>query len=215
MNELQKLGGAAAITEAAIYVFAFIIFGAVINNPAAGADPSEILVHLTNNQLLITITNLIIYVLFGIVLSVLVLAIYERTKAQHINSRLAAVFGFIWVTIIIATGMTANIGLSAVIKTGIANPDQAITLWKMVNVMVEALGGGNEIVGALWVMLLSIAGLKSNSWSKALSYFGILVGAFGLCTIFPTDTFAMLFGVTQIVWFMWVGIAMIRSNDNS
>ncbi|MEQ8572922.1 MAG: hypothetical protein RIB63_02585, partial [Fulvivirga sp.] len=182
MNKLQKLGGAAAITEAAIYLFAFIIFGAIINYPVAGADTSEILAHLADNQLLMTITNLIIYVLFGIVLSVLVLAIYERTKAQHITSRLAAVFGFIWVTIIIATGMTANIGLSSVITTGAENPDQAMTLWKMVNVMVEALGGGNEIVGALWVMLLSIAGLKSNAWSKPLSYLGMLVGVFGMCT---------------------------------
>lgn len=213
MNKLQKLGGAAAITEAAIYVFAFIIFGAVINNPAAGADPSEILVHLTNNQLLLTITNLIIYVLFGIVLSVLVLAIYERTKAQHITSRLAAVFGFIWVTIIIATGMTANIGLSAVIKTGIANPDQAMTLWKMVNVMVEALGGGNEIVGALWVILLSIAGLKSSTLPKTLVYFGILVGSFGILTIFPTDIFEALFGIAQIIWFAWIGIIMVKTKD--
>lgn len=211
MNKLQKLGGLAAISEAAIYIFAFIIFGAVMQYSAANASPNEILTHLAENQLLLTITNLVIYVLFGIVLSVLTLAIYHRTKAEYTTSRLAAVFGFVWVGLIIASGMISNIGLSAVIATGASDPEQAMILYKMINVITESLGGGNEIVGALWVILLSIAGSKSGSISKPLVYFGTIVGTFGMCTIFPTDIFAELFGISQIIWFIWIGIFMLKT----
>ncbi|MTI41552.1 hypothetical protein [Fulvivirga lutimaris] len=213
MKRLQKIGGIAAISEAAIYIFGFITFGAIINQPATGAAPSEVINHLTQNNLLLTVSNLVLYVLFGVLLAPLVLSIYSRTKTEYTTSRLAAVFGFTWVTIIIASGMISNIGLSTVITTGALNPEQGVALWKMVNIIVEGLGGGNEIVGALWVILLSIAGLKSRTLPKSLVYYGILVGTFGMLTIFPTDIFAALFGLTQIVWFAWIGIILVKTKD--
>ncbi|MEQ8927125.1 MAG: hypothetical protein RLO81_14995 [Fulvivirga sp.] len=210
---LQKLGGLSAITQAIIYLFGFIIYGAVLNYLPANSTASQTIAHLSENQLLLSITNLIIYVLFGIVLAVLVLAIYERTKGEAYLSKLAAVFGFVWVVLVIASGMILNIGLAAVIKNGIINPEEAVTLWKMVNIMGDSLGGGNEIVGALWLIFLSIAGFKSNTLPKGLVYFGLLIGVFGVCTIYPYFIFAELFGTTQILWFVWVGVVMLKSQQ--
>ncbi|QSE98985.1 hypothetical protein [Fulvivirga lutea] len=208
---LQKVGGLAAIAEAIFYVFAFIIFGAVLEFLPAGSTASQTIEHLSENQLLLSVTNFVIYVLFGIVLSILVLAIYERTKSESAISKLAAVFGFIWVVLVIASGMIFNIGLAAVIKNGAVNPEEAVTLWKMINIIGDSLGGGNEVVGAVWLILLSIAGLKSNTLPKGLVYFGLLVGAFGVGTIYPYGIFAELFGTTQILWFIWVGVVLLKS----
>jgi len=71
------------------------------------------------------------------------------------------------------------------------------------------LGGGNEIVGGLWVLLLSIAGLKGSHFSRALNYLGIFIGLVGVATIYPADLLTEIFGLGQIIWFAWIGFAML------
>lgn len=52
------------------------------------------------------------YVIFGVFLAVLVLALHERLKIKApALSQISSVFGLVWVGLIIATGMIANIGL--------------------------------------------------------------------------------------------------------
>ena len=52
MTQLQKLGGIAAISEATIYLLAFIFFGAFWDYPA-GADAIEKFVFLADNQIIL------------------------------------------------------------------------------------------------------------------------------------------------------------------
>ena len=65
---------------------------------------------------------------------------------------------------VIASGMIANIGLTSVIEIGTEEPQKALTIWSSINVVSEGLGGGNEIVGAIWVLLLSVATFKHPSF---------------------------------------------------
>ena len=58
---------------------------------------------------------------------------------------------------------------------------------------------GNELVGSLWVMLLSIAALRSNGLGKALSFYGILVAVAGIVTIIPGFIDTSIFGLGMIV----------------
>ena len=60
-------------------------------------------------------------------------------------------------------------------------------------------------------MLLSMAGMKSNCLPRALNYVGMFVGCAGILTIYPSDTLTEIFGLSQIVWFIWIGISMLRS----
>jgi len=39
---------------------------------------------------------------------------------------------------------------------------------------------------------------------------GIVVGVAGILTVYPLDIFTEVFGIGQIVWFLWLGIFMIR-----
>ena len=134
-----------------------------------------------------------------------------KTKAP-VLSQTASVFGIIWVGLVIASGMIANIGLAAAIDLSATNAEQAMTLWIIINTIVEGLGGGNEVVGGLWVLLLSIAGLKTIALPKLLNWFGLFIGTVGILTIYPAEVLTEIFGVSQIVWFSWLGAAMLTSS---
>ncbi len=213
MNDLQKIGGVAALFEAIIYVSAFVFFGAFWNFPA-DADSVQKLSFLADNQVILSVVNLTMYVLFGIFLAVLVLALHERLKGNTTTlSRTASLFGVVWVGLVIASGMIANIGLGVVIELSAKDPEQAMIAWRTINAVVEGLGGGNEIVGGLWVLLLSIAALRGSELTKLLNYFGILIGVAGVLTVYPANVITEIFGLGQIVWFTWLGSHMLRSQS--
>ena len=214
MNKLQKTGGVAAIFEAIIYVSAFVFFGAFWNFPTDAGSVQKF-AFLAENQVTLSIVNLIMYVIFGIFLAVLVLAINERLKINTpILSQIASIFGVVWVGLVIASGMIANIGLSAVLELSTKDPEQAMTIWRAIHSVVEGLGGGNEVVGGLWVLLLSFAALKGDELSKKLNYFGVFVGVVGILTVYPAEVLTEIFGVSQIVWFSWLGTAMLAHSKS-
>ncbi|WP_109301397.1 DUF4386 family protein [Aquimarina sp. AU474] len=211
LKMLQKIGGICAILEALIYILAFIIYGGVLVYPDDNASTAMQLNFLSDNYLTLSILNLTSYVLFGILLAVLVLAIHERLKKYSPTfSTLTSVFGIIWVGLVIASGMIANVGLNSVISTGVKEPENAMIIWSSVNIISEGLGGGNEIVGGIWVLLLSIIALKGRFFSKSLIFLGVIVGIAGVLTVYPLDIFTEIFGISQIIWFIWIGIFMIR-----
>ncbi|OUS30721.1 hypothetical protein A9Q98_04235 [Thalassotalea sp. 42_200_T64] len=210
MNGFQRIAGAAALSEAIIYVSAFVFFGAFWDFPV-NAGAAQKFSFLADNQIILSIVNLTMYVVFGIFLAVLVLALHQRVKnCAPSLSQMASVFGIIWVGLVIASGMIANIGLAAVIELSVKTPEQAMTVWLTINAVVEGLGGGNEVVGGLWVLLLSIAALKANELSRALNYLGIFIGCVGILTIYPAEVLTEIFGLGQVVWFAWLGIIMMK-----
>ncbi|MEZ9370177.1 DUF4386 family protein [Shewanella sp. 10N.286.51.B2] len=209
MNNIQKIAGVAALFEAVIYISAFIFFGAYWDYPVSAGDTQK-LSYLIHHQSILSIVNFVMYVAFGLFLAILVIAIHQRMKTKApLLSQTATVFGIIWVGLVIASGMIANVGLAAVIDLSAQNPQQAMTLLMVINTIVEAFGGGNEIVGGLWVLLLSVAGLKAIELPKWLHYFGLLIGTVGVLTIYPAEILTEIFGLSQIVWFSWLGMAML------
>lgn len=213
MINLQKMGGVAALLEAILYVSAFAFFGLYWNVPSDVSAAQE-LVFLKENQVTLAIVNFLIYVVFGIFLAVLVLALHEHLKVDaKALSQMASVFGLIWVGLVIASGMIANIGLRIVSQLLENEPEQARTVWLALNSIVEGIGGGNEIVGGLWVLLLSIAALKTNAFSKKLNYLGLFVGLAGISTVYPADTLTEIFGLSQIIWFTWLGLLMLTESS--
>lgn len=210
MDRLRRLGGVAALAEAAIYVLAFLFYGVILPAPT-DAGVAQKFAFLGEHQVALSFMHLIGYVLFGLVLLVLVIALDERLKANSpLLSRVASAFGLLWVGLVIASGMIANIGLATVIELYAKSPEQAQAAWVAITAVVEGLGGGNEIVGGLWVLLLSRAASRGAELPKPLGYFGIAVGVAGVSTVYPAELSTEIFGLSQIVWFLWVGVVLLR-----
>jgi hypothetical protein len=215
-KSLQKLGGFCSIALGLIYIIAFIVYGGILDYPKEDATEIERINFLFDNYVILSIINLISYVLFGILLAVLVVSLHQKIKDDSPNlSMLASVFGVIWVGLVIASGMIANTGLNFVIEIGIEDPQKAMAIWTSIGVVSEGLGGGNEIVGGVWVLLLSITAFKYSFFSKPLNLLGLLVALAGILTILPFDVFKEIFGISQIVWFIWIGVSMIRKPHKS
>jgi hypothetical protein len=212
MKQLQKWGGAAALFEALAYIIGFIGFIAVVNVGGI-ADPLDKVAAIVANQGMLTALMLIVYVAWGASLVVLTLALHERLNGK--NSALArttTAFGIIWSVLVIASGMIYIVGMETVVALQATNPEQAATVWLAIGSIFNGLGGGVEVVGGIWVLLLSVAGLRNGRFSRLFCWFSFVVGAAGLLSIIPalSEITASIFGLTQIVWFAWLGINMLR-----
>jgi hypothetical protein len=210
MTGLRVPAGFAAILLGLIYVAAFVYFGALFSYPASGT-PEEKMRFLVDHQLAVSVAYFSIYVLFGILLAVLVVGVHELLQeASPPMAALASIFGVVWVGLVVASGMIYTIGLNQSVRLLDEGPDAAFALWRTVSVVGNSLGGGNEIVGGLWVLLVSLLALKAAVLSRALNYLGCLVGLAGIATVYPAEVFTEIFGLSQIVWFLWLGVMMLR-----
>lgn len=212
MTQLQKWGGIAALYEALAYIIGIVGFLVVVNVTEI-ADPVERVAAMAANQGALATLHLIVYVAWGAMLVVLTLALHERLWGDvSALARTATAFGVIWAGLVIASGMIYNIGMGTVVALSATDPAQAATAWIAIEAVFMGLGGGVEVVGGLWVTLLSVAALRNGGLPKLFSYFGFIVGAAGLVTVVPAlgEIGAITFGLTQIVWFAWLGIALLR-----
>ena len=76
----------------------------------------------------------------------------------------------------------------------------------------EGIGGGVELAGGLWVLLISWSALRQAAFPRWLNYLGIAVGVAGVLTVIPAlKELGALFGLGQIVWFAWLGTVMLRA----
>lgn len=216
MRSSQKAGGVAAVVDAAAFVVGFVVAAALIApegyDVADVDDPVGSAGFLADNQAVMYVWNLIIYVVFGLFLVVLVLALYDRLKAaEPLIARAAAAVGLIWAGLVIAAGMVANVGMGSVVDLLDKDPAQAGSLWLALASVENGLGGGNEIAGGVWVLLVSWAALRADALPRALNYLGVAIGLAGLLTIVPAlEAFGALFGLGLIVWFIWVGSIMLK-----
>lgn len=211
MNNLHKIGGVTALIEAAIYVVGIIVFLLILDFPSV-VDPVEKVALLVDNQAAMYAVILLIYELFGIFLVVLALALHARLKDRsRALMQAATAFGLIWAGAVIASGMIYKIGIGTVVDLYSTNPTQAVTVWLALEVVQGGLGGGSEILGGLWVLLISWAALRSGGLPKLLNYLGLIVGLAGIFSTIPTlGELGGIFGLVQIVWFIWVGVVMLR-----
>jgi hypothetical protein len=211
---LQRVGGLAALTEAAIYV-AGILYFLVVLDYANVTGPLQRVELFVANQSSLYAMNLLIYVVFGVVLVVLVLALHDRLKSGAPTMMQAATaFGLIWAGLVIASGMISNIGTTVVVDLYSTDPNQAAATWLAINPVVEGLGGGNEIVGGIWTLLVSLAALRAGLLHRALNYLGVVVGVAGILSAVPAlgEVGGGVFGLTQIVWFVGLGILLLRNS---
>jgi hypothetical protein len=216
MKTLQKSGGIAALYMASSHLIGFVIFIVVLDYLNI-SDPAQKLALNIENQTVVFSTNLLMYVLFGFALIVLSLALYDHMKSgAPALMQVAAAIGIIWAGSLIASGMAANAGLAAIVALYAQDPTQAALTFQAIEAITNGLGNANgEILGGPLTLLVSLAALRTGGLPKGLNILGVLVGAVGIITIIPAlNALVGVFGLGQILWFVWLGIVLLRSNPS-
>ena len=215
MKTLQKFGSFAALYMSAAHLIGIVTFLVVLDYLNI-TDPVEKLALNVEKQSLIFSTNLLMYVFFGFALIVLSLALYESMKSgAPALMQVATAIGIIWAGSLIASGMVANAGLATIVSLYAKDPTQAALTFQAIESITNGLGNANgEILGGLWALLVSIAALRGGL-PRGLNILGLLIGAVGIITIIPVlNVLTGVFGLGQIVWFVWLGIALLRNNPS-
>jgi len=215
MKTLQKSGGLAALYMAISHLIGIVIFLVVLDYLNI-TDPAQKVALNVEKQTVIFSTNLLMYVFFGFALIVLSLALYDRMKSvAPALMQAATAIGIIWAGSLIASGMAANAGLATVAALYAKDPAQAALTFQAIESITGGLGNANgEILGGTWTLLVSLAALRSGELPKGLNILGVFVGAVGMFTIIPVlNDFTGIFGLGQIIWFIWMGIMLARSDS--
>ena len=215
---LQKIGGLAALVCAATYLFGFAFLVTVLAPLGFGTgdiDASAVVAFIDAQPGLLIVWNTVIYILNAFALAVLVVALDARLTI--ITPEWAAVtraLGLIWATLVLGAGMMANVTVEHAASLFVIDPIQAAEDWALLQVVELGLGGGNEIAGGVWILLVSIAGIMGRSLGKITIGLGLLTGAGGLATLVPAigDVAGAVFGLGAIAWFIAVGLSMTLAN---
>lgn len=217
MKNLQKIGGVTALIHAAAYLIGIGLYFAVLS-PIIDATPEQYVAQLAEYQTTLYLWIFIAYWVSGFCLVVVALALYERLKmGEPILMQIATVLGLIWAGLIIGSGNLMLHGFGQIAQLYATNPAQAETASLLVGIVENGLVSSNELIGGLWVLLLSWSARRTGALPNGLNYLGLLIGLSGILTMIPpfaeaTQTF---FGLSMIVWFAWLGLVLWRSKRNS
>jgi hypothetical protein len=198
MSSVRKMGGIAALGHTAALVVGMVL-SFTLMFPLLDAAPDQAVKFLAGNQALACLWTLIVGWGSAITLVIMFLAFYRRFGPGSPELvQAAAVFGFLWAGLTIGTGnlMLHNFGVVANLRGD--TPAQAAA-W-------------TALVRSLWVLLLSLAAVRTGGLTRASGYLGVFLGIAGCLTMIPAlaETMFLIFGPGMMVWSAWVGIVMLR-----
>lgn len=211
-----RAGAIGALVAAGTFVFGIALFVTSLSDYGEGdLTPAESVGFLVNHQTTLFVWYLVIFLVFGVAIIPLARALHRRLV--DVSPQLAdigTVFAYIWAGLMFATGMISNIGITAVADLDETDPAAAEALWSSIDTVTDGLGGGNELVGGVWILLVSLAAWGSGRLPRGLNVLGIVSAAAGLITLVPgLSDVGMVFGLGSIAWFAWCGIALLRTPD--
>ncbi len=213
----ERFGGVAALTCAGTYLIGFALLLtalAPLNYGSSDIDATAVVAFINRHPTVLIFWNLTIYVLNALALTVLVISLHQHLQTRSPGwATLSQAFGVIWAALVFGAGMVGNM---AVEQAGILyaeSPQRAAQAWQDLHAVELGLGGGNEIVGGVWVLTVTVAALRSRLLPVAINLVGLLAGSSGLLTVIPQigDATGAVFGLAMISWFLLIGATLIIS----
>ncbi len=212
-RRLTRVGGAAALLAAGTFGYGIaMIVTTFADYTDPDASPAESVDFLVDHQGSLLAWYIGIFIVFGAALVPMGLALRQRLADRApALANAGLVFAAIWAALMFATGMISNIGIEAVADLAESDPERAATVWSTLDAVTNGLGGGNELVGGIWILLVSIAGLITARLPRWLNIAGVVIAVAGLATVVPDfEAVEMVFGLGSIVWFIGVGVTLLR-----
>jgi hypothetical protein len=215
MSALQKMGGISSLICAATYLVSMgLLFTLLAPFVDPAMDLAQFMDFFSANQTTIFIWHLLMYLVNGVFLVILALALFDHLKdGSPAMAQAATVFGLIWAALVFASGFITLYGWEILAGLYRSNPAQAATLKLALDMVTMGLDHSDRFLGCLWVLLVSWAALRVGVLPKPLNYLGLVIGVPGIIsTAFPALTeLGIAFGLGIIVWWIWLGIVMLGS----
>jgi hypothetical protein len=215
--ERPRIGGAAALYLALALILAIPYFLLVVDYPAASSAADKVAL-IDDHYPSMYVVYLATYVAFGIALGALALALRDRlgTRAPF-TMRIATGIGLLWAIVLVASGLIFTFGMTVIEDLAATDPAGAVSAWQAIEPVALALGGaGGELLGGLWVLLVSVVALRSRGLPTALGWLGVVIGVTGLMSVVPLlSDAAIAFGMLQIVWFGWLGVVLMMARPST
>lgn len=215
-KSLQRCGAYAFFAMPFCYLGMFIIFALLLNFPQSDVVSDKI-AYIASQEVKVSLGYIIGYLVFACLLLVAVQAAhrYLNIKTSALLNYTSA-FGYIWVVLMMCSGMLALVGVNTMIKLFLQENSNAETVFYIYATVVNGLGGGIELVGALWVLLISVYGLKTSQLTKPTNVLGVAIGVIGILTLNQAiPEFKDAFGLLQIIWFVMMGFVLLKNNSTS
>ncbi|MFK8026380.1 MAG: DUF4386 family protein [Ilumatobacter sp.] len=214
----SRAGAIGALVAAATFIFGIVLLVTSLTDYTEGdPTPGESVEFLVGHQTTLFAWYLVIFLVFGVAIIPLARALHRRLA--DVNPQLAdigAVLAYIWAGLMFATGMISNIGIPAVADLEETDPAAAQALWSSIDTVTEGLGGGNELVGGLWILLVSVAAWGTGRLPTGLNVLGGISAVAALITLVPgLSDVGIIFGLGSIAWFAWTGIVLLRSPETT
>jgi len=215
--QTSRAGAVGALIAAATFVFGIALFVTTLSDYTEGdPSPAESVEFLVGHQSTLFVWYFVIFLVFGLAIIPLARVLHHRlADANPQLADIGAVFAYIWAGLMFATGMVSNIGITAVVDLEETDPGAAEALWSSIATVTDGLGGGNELVGGMWILLVSLAAWGTGRLPTGLNVLGIVSAVAGLVTLVPgLSDVGMIFGLGSIAWFAWTGIALFRTPNH-
>jgi Na+-driven multidrug efflux pump len=214
MKNLQKAGGICSLIASATYIFAMGLVLTILT-PMANTNLGfqEYISFVTVNKTIIYIWNFSMYFINGICLAVLVLALRERlNNGSPQIAKISSVFGFIWTAFVFLSGLIVIFGTESIITLYAKNQNQAEMLKQTIDTITMSIDHSDKLLGSLWVGLVSIAAFRNMVLPKIVNVLGIIISIAGIIGIIIPSllTISYVFGFGAIIWWLCIGIFMLR-----
>ncbi len=213
MNTYQKAGGLAALAHAFAYL-AGIVMAVLWIFPVLERNPLGYFEFIKNNVFLMNSWILICYWGSAISVVVLALALYHLLKSRSsFLVEIGTVFGIIWAGLIIASANLMLNDFRVVADLYVKDPALTSTAWTILEAVEIGITSGNELIGSIWVMLLSIAVLRDGGLPRFMAISGICLAVIGSLTLVPAlsqiPAIQFAFGLGMVIWSIALGIALL------
>jgi hypothetical protein len=216
MRNLQKAGGVSALVSAASYVFAIGLY-LTLMLPLADANLGidGYVAFIAEHRALAFVWSFSMYIVHGLSLVVLVLALHERLKDGSPRlSLVASCLGMIWAAFVLLSGFINIWGGEALVTLYGKSRDQAEAFRNALTIITLGIDSSDRLLGSLWLGLVGLAAIRTRAFPKISGIFGLVLGAAALLIglILPVnDTSAsFLFGIGAILCWLALGIHMLR-----
>ena len=205
MNNMQKVGGYAALVTGVQFVAILVIqFGILAPQGVSGPDtpPGTVLAVAANSPTPFLILNLVV-ALFSITLVLGALAVRERLQAGAPNRmRVAVIAASIGSALFLATGITSFGGFPPIVA---AND---LAAFRILNAVTQGLINAAIFAYGWTGLLWGWAGLSTKGLPAVLCYILLLAGVVSVLA-FVIPILGLLVVVINVVWAFWLGYVLL------